>query len=223
MRAAINEMASLGSTGRALHMSMAVLDKEGAEAVFEGKRYVLIPNYQFQVDLQFKSLERKVTLSLRDQENELDGVAAFKGSPRRITMMGVRPRDAEILVIFATLDERERAEWGVTEEQARRWPCRLDYEADEQTGNLERWRLVLDIPREEIARIVDIATSPGVHELTLAVHLIGLYMPEGEVSEKRWPRANLAYLLPKSFWGAKIPRVYGYASWLVVNQRAFGR
>lgn len=203
-------------------MSIAVLENEGARAVFKGKRFVLIPNYDFWISSVFRSLERKITLSFSSGEvTDLDGIAAFDSDSNRIRMMGTREQAADILVIFATLDEGERADWGVTAEQAKRWPCRLDYESDEQTGVLRRWRLVLDIPWPVIGRIAEIATLTGIDKLKLEVHLSGLYMPEREVSKDGGARTNLAYLLPKSHWGGKSPKVYGYATCLQVDQRLF--
>ena len=111
-------------------------------------------------------------------------------------------------------------EWNITEEQARRWPCALSYEVNEQTGTLQRWRLVLyNLPPPTITRIAEIATLPWVLNLELEVYFGGLYMPEGLVSKDGWPRGKIAYLLPMKHWNGKTPRIFGFAAWLEVEQK----
>src|SRR5579862_469414 len=126
----------------------AVLECDGTRAVFNGRRYCRIPDYNFSTVLYLKSIEREIRLSLQDEQQQVIGVADFGDLWHRITMMGGEYRKAEVVVIFATTDERdrEREGWPVAEEPARNWPCWLAYEADQRTKILRNWRLVLDMP-----------------------------------------------------------------------------
>jgi hypothetical protein len=197
---------------------MAILEEGDEKAIFRGRRYVRIADYRFQIAPKFKTLERKLTLSSREEGHELNGVAVLERDWRRIAMMGAGFRDADILVIFVPMEQSE--EWNITEEQARRWPCALSYEVNEQTGRLQRWRLVLyNLPAITITKIAEVAMLPWVLNLTLEVYLGGLYMLAGQVSEDGWPRGKLAYLLPIGHWNGKTPRVFGFASWLEVDQK----
>lgn len=209
----------------AIGISIAVLESDGARAVFDGKRYVLVPNCKFHVDLKFRSVDRRLALSLHDYSNDLEAVAAFAGGTKRITMMGAPYRNAdknaEILVFFTPAEECESERWQATE--TRGWPCKFSYEADEQTGVLKRCRLALYLPDlPQIERIADACRGPWTYNLILSVYLDGLYVPEGTDLINGWPSTDLAYLLPKGHWRSNTATVRGYASRLEVEQHLFG-
>src|SRR5271170_5652691 len=150
----------------------ARLEDNGARAVYKGRRYVRVPDCKFYVCAKLKSIDRSYRLSLGDESSDVSGVATFEGH-QRIKMMGRHYRAADILVVFTTLEHYEREKWHISNEHMKRWPCRLDYEADAHTG-VVRWRLVLDLPADEIERIVEISTTMGVYGLSLSISLGGL-------------------------------------------------
>lgn len=202
-----------------------VLEDGGRYAIFNGRRYQQIPDYNFSTSFDVRSLERTVTLSLNDEHHEVTGTAAFRDRQRHIVMMDAHHRNAEVIVIFSTFEEGEYEREGqpVTREQTRRWPCWLAYEADERTGRLQRWRLVLDMPRLTIRRVAELAASAGLTGLTLDISLSGLYVPDGELNQYGLPTGSYAYLLPRPSWEGKTPRLFGYVSLLHVNQQVLGR
>ena len=126
--------------------------------------------------------------------------------------VGTLYRQVEVLVFFAVSGEAGSENLSHLTEQQRGW------EANERSARLERWRLVIGLPPEQIARIPEIATMPHVNNLQLDVHLTGLFVPERKLSDRGWPRGDRAYLLPKSYWGEKTPRLLGYVSSLSIEQ-----
>ncbi len=197
-----------------------VLENEGARAVYRGRHYVRIPEYRFSIPLILKGIERTLTMSTSGESNEVEGVAVFDVSRRRLQMIGAIYRQVGVLVYFVVPGSSGSEDLSHLTEQQRSWywPCKLDYEANEFSGRLERWRLVICIPHEQILRIPEIVIMPHVNKLQFDVHLTGLYVPERKLSDQGSPRGDRAYLLPKSYWGKKTPRLLGYVSSLSIEQ-----